>query len=1089
MRDQRGGDAGGDEMLPEGVDVILEAGALDNAIDLAAAHTKDIAQRYGVRGDIIKNLTDESLYVFGSICSRWHDFLGLDSRQPPAWTKHSRGSSDAAVTETPMKRSAARGELTFRPYSTPANRSVAGSQSTYSMGATPQGNQVMLGSQLSVSPSIPVSRVTPASRLRYSIERSTPVSRLETSIMTSTQARRWTGSTAPSVAADQGQLLSQWSSSIPPWATPGQGPPLSQLSSSTGPSPPASQASPLARFSTSAGAMMTPTVGIDSTWSDSINANSGVLPLTAPTVYLAEEIREAMQKVLKQEEPEFRSEEQERAVSAVLNLDTPLIVVLPTGGGKSLPFMIAASLRNPGVTILVAPFTALLKDYVKRLKLSGIDHVVWDHGETRWAPVVVVSADHSVCSDFTTYGFMLGNRKLLRRVVIDECHLTYTASDYRQKLRHLHHLRVLGVSMVLLTATLPPTRVYELVEAMSIQNPIIIRRSTVRPNIRYMVQRCPIKDQVKVACEMARLRRLTKGERGIFYCRSRDRVEEVAKLLGCGFYHSQSVSKEETIMVWMENGGFCAATGALGTGVDFPGIVYIVHIGIPYGMIDFAQETGRGGRNGEGVDSIILLTDLESQKLRKTEAVELSIDEMAMKRFIETKECRRLAMSAYLDEEGQTCGDVEGRACDHCGEGIADWTAAQVRKAEEVQRLERGMDEAQRQCGFCLVTLGADAADHSPNKCSITPGLNITMSEKLRDSIGYDRRNRCKVCYKCGVSERICKAIEMEQACQWSGVAAVLWLSWFHLARCQDVLREGGFAGENLEEFGRWLGLRAQAKVQGDVVSNGWWLIWTMLVHKRGAVGGITDDDVPAEENVPSTAGTSSPIAVRERTSFTMTAEAPINTPVTVGVEGHADILATTERRHFPSKRTIWGLGTQGTTVAEAVEVERQATATDANDMVSRRQRLIKWLSERCIFCEVKNAPTGRRKHWHQTCVRSQSIPDGCSYDEALEFQDQMDAIRKGSCYSCKKDVEDECGTRNSLKVTCEYADIILHTVFMLYKTGWLKDWLQQEGYQVGFGYVQLQLWLNKTSNKGGWNRNRAVEAFEAYALGFTRTE
>lgn len=75
------------------------------------------------------------------------------------------------------------------------------------------------------------------------------------------------------------------------------------------------------------------------------------------------------------------------------------------------------------------------------------------------------------------------------------------------------------------------------------------------------------------------------------------------------------------------------------------------------------------------------------------------------------------------------------------------------------------MDEAQRQCGFCLVTLSADVVDYSLNKCSITLGLNITMSEKLRDSIRYDRRNRCKVCYKCGVSERICKAIEMEQAC------------------------------------------------------------------------------------------------------------------------------------------------------------------------------------------------------------------------------------------------------------------------------------------------------------------------------------
>lgn len=131
-------------------------------------------------------------------------------------------------------------------------------------------------------------------------------------------------------------------------ATLNQGPPLSQWPSSIEPSPPASQASPLARFSTSAGAMIPPRGSIGSTWSSGINADSGVLPLTAPTVYSMEEIRKVMQKVLKQEEPEFRSEEQERAVAAVLNLDTPLVVVLPTGGGESLPFILAASLRNPG---------------------------------------------------------------------------------------------------------------------------------------------------------------------------------------------------------------------------------------------------------------------------------------------------------------------------------------------------------------------------------------------------------------------------------------------------------------------------------------------------------------------------------------------------------------------------------------------------------------------------------------------------------------------------------------------------------------------------------------------------------------------
>jgi superfamily II DNA helicase RecQ len=125
-------------------------------------------------------------------------------------------------------------------------------------------------------------------------------------------------------------------------------------------------------------------------------------------------------------------------------------------------------------------------------------------------------------------------------------------------------------------------------------------------------------------------------------------------------------------MDWMEKGGFTAATAALGTGVDFPGIVYIVYVGIPFGMIDFAQDAGRGGHSGEAVDSIVLLTDMESQRLGRKEAAELSIDEMTVKRFIETKECRRPAMSGYLDEEGKTCGDVEGRPCDHCGERVAD---------------------------------------------------------------------------------------------------------------------------------------------------------------------------------------------------------------------------------------------------------------------------------------------------------------------------------------------------------------------------------------------------------------------------------
>ena len=174
---------GGDEMLPEGEDVIEGPAAQDNAIDLAAAHTQAQAQRYGVRADIIRNLTDiirnltdiirnltdESLQVFGSICSRWHDFLGLDSRQP-TWMKHGRGPSDTSM-ETPVKRTAG---LAFHAYPAPASGAVVGSPSTHiSMGGSP----FVLGSQVSqssnpLSQPIPISRATPASRLPLSHSRS-----------------------------------------------------------------------------------------------------------------------------------------------------------------------------------------------------------------------------------------------------------------------------------------------------------------------------------------------------------------------------------------------------------------------------------------------------------------------------------------------------------------------------------------------------------------------------------------------------------------------------------------------------------------------------------------------------------------------------------------------------------------------------------------------------------------------------------------------------------------------------------------------------------------------------------------------------
>jgi len=248
-----------EDMPHEDSDVIV------SVVDLAAAHGKDIAERYGVRGDIIRNLSDESIRIFGAISTQWHQLLGLDSRKPSPSIKHKRG----------------------------------------------------------LSYGIPPAALTPK-RSRSPLGRPQPVV------------------------------------FMPPLTSPSQTGLLTPMSSNASEYRPSSSES---------------MVFLSRPRSEAA-ATTGVLPLTTVPVYSGEDIQEGLKKVLNQEEPEFRSDKQREAVFAALDQQTPLIVVLPTRGGKTLTFTLPAILRDPGVSIVVAPFNALEKDYVRRLRLAHIEHVV-----------------------------------------------------------------------------------------------------------------------------------------------------------------------------------------------------------------------------------------------------------------------------------------------------------------------------------------------------------------------------------------------------------------------------------------------------------------------------------------------------------------------------------------------------------------------------------------------------------------------------------------------------------------------------------------------------------------------------------------
>ena len=884
-----------DAMEEEGTDVIGEQ--IETAFNLQSAHQGSAAMRYGVRGDIIHSLTEESLLVFGELSDKLHQFFGLHSRRPQI-TKHVRGPSD--------------------------------------------------GMQLVLSPK----------KVRSS-----------------------------AASGTEGSMKSEIMSSPMPL-------------------------------------MVVPA------WMSTHSPNTGVLDISRVPNYTEGEVTQALQKALGTDNVTYRSAEQERALQAVLNHESPVVVVLPTGGGKSLTFMGPACLPQAGVTIVVAPFRALESNIISRCEEKGIECLKWTFGEHRFASVVVVSADRAASEQFITYASRLNDpkRKLLRRVVIDECHLTYSASNYRVRLNHLCHLRVLNCPTILLTATLPPVSVPELMDVMRIGHPVIIRACTARVNIQYMVQRCSTGHHVMVACEMAQRRRIGL-KRGIFYCKSRDLAEELAiALRAAGFddsrhYHSTSEAKDEAIATWLAAGGFITATGALGTGVDFPGIVYIVHVGVPYGMIDFAQESGRGGRNGEAVTSIVLLEERESTRLEKMDAAAMTTDEFFMRQFIQGKECRRLALGQYLDGMAKTCSDLGGLQCDRCGEGIVDWHHGEKKEAVEVRAFEQMLDEAQRHCGFCWVLEGADKAEHRSDRC---PGeraeVSIAHSERLRGLIRVHKH--CRVCWRCGISQRICDGAEKKRSCRWNGVAAVLWLAWYHSG---TAIEEGGFRGSDLEEYARWLGFRAEEKIQGVVVSNGMRMLWTQAQRRQAR--GIS------------------------------------------------------RLRGFEEKeKTI-------EVVQESVEETNMVGGTGDGvvmDRRDRRDRIIAWLSKHCIYCEITGRFYNSAQHWHKTCRKSQAMADGCEYDSTLRWQAEMDELRNGQCWSCKE-VIDHCGVRDSMVITCEYGDIMVPVIYLLYQRGWLEKWMNQKGYIVGAEIVHLQRWLSEDRRKGGSKRSRVVEAFEAYAMEFDR--
>jgi superfamily II DNA or RNA helicase len=470
---------------------------------------------------------------------------------------------------------------------------------------------------------------------------------------------------------------------------------------------------------------------------------------------------------------------QEAVVRAVLTGQSPILAVLPTGGGKSLLFQLPASYDQRGTTVLIVPLVALRQQMMARCASYGIYAREWDPRQPPdQAQLVIATPEAATSTAFGSFLNRLRTSHRLDRIVFDECHLLLPSDGrFRPAFLQLRTLLLHRTQLLFLSATLPPTCEPELWSQLHLtkSQPVCFRTTTVRPNISYRVM------LAKGTTEHPQLlRRLIKAAgpgQVIVYGRTVANVMSLAAALGCGHYTAGSKEKAQQLQEFLlGTQRTIVATTALGLGVDVPNVSLVVHCGLPYSLIDFSQESGRAGRNGALSQSIIV----------RDEGPLLDTVEGELRRYLLTGpgECRRQVLDGYLDgSTGRTKCVPPESLCDLCERPAprpapkvvepspptarpqtrsppVPPTSSFVREGQRregllVDRVERRLQQLNGCCFRCLNQPGTivahdDLTFHPPDTYA---RAYDQMAQQIRTTIRFDRFAGC---FSCGLPQRIC---------------------------------------------------------------------------------------------------------------------------------------------------------------------------------------------------------------------------------------------------------------------------------------------------------------------------------------------
>ena len=397
--------------------------------------------------------------------------------------------------------------------------------------------------------------------------------------------------------------------------------------------------------------------------------------------------------------PAFRGAQEEIVARVASGGDA--LVLMPTGGGKSLCYQLPALIRD-GTALVISPLIALMQDQVAALQQLGVRAAFLNSALDARAAAATERALREGSLDLL---YVAPERLLTARMLdllgesrialfaIDEAHcVSQWGHDFRPEYLQLSvlHERFPSVPRIALTATADPHTRDEIIRRLALEHAQVFISSFDRPNIRYTII-----DKHDARSQLLRfIREEHAGEAGIVYCLSRKKVDETAAWLAAQGvtalpYHAgmdTAARSRHQSRFQREDGIVIVATIAFGMGIDKPDVRFVAHLDLPKSIEGYYQETGRAGRDGLPADAWMTygLGDVVQQRrmidqseggdaFRRVSLAKLE----ALLGLCETASCRRVRLLDYFGEASTACGN-----CDTCLEPPQTWDATEAaRKA------------------------------------------------------------------------------------------------------------------------------------------------------------------------------------------------------------------------------------------------------------------------------------------------------------------------------------------------------------------------------------------------------------------------